>query len=211
MEVLINNIEIKVILKIKKIKHIYFRFDEETNLIITSRLKLKDKDISALIAKNMSSLASLLNKTQLITTNEKVFSFLGKSYILVWDESKKQVEVEDEFFFAPNKKELTKFIKKECFRLFTERINFYQSQMSFVVSTSLRIRTMKTRWGVCNRSKKIITLNEKLIRFELKVIDYVIIHELCHYKEANHQKNFWKLVSFYDPEYKKHRAKLKEM
>ena len=53
---------------------------------------------------------------------------------------------------------------------------------------------MRTRWGVCNTKKKEITLNTLLIEKEVELIDYVIIHELCHFFEGNHSKDFWELV-----------------
>ena len=69
---------------------------------------------------------------------------------------------------------------------------------------------MKTRWGVCQTKNGVITLNNKLIHYDLSVIDYVIIHELCHFIHANHQKEFWDLVSKYYPNYKIIKKKLKE-
>ena len=62
---------------------------------------------------------------------------------------------------------------------------------------------MKTRWGVCNIKTNIVTLNSRLIRYEDGVIDYVIIHELSHFIEANHSKKFWNEVGIRMPDYKK--------
>ena len=67
---------------------------------------------------------------------------------------------------------------------------------------ALKIRNMKTRWGVCNK-KGYITLNSNLIKYNISEIDYVIIHELSHYVHFNHSKEFWKTVSKYYPNYKK--------
>lgn len=73
---------------------------------------------------------------------------------------------------------------------------------------TLRIRKMKTRWGVCNFTKKIITLNSELITKDISLIDYVIIHELCHFKHQNHSPLFWQEVEKYYPYYKKARKML---
>ena len=43
-----------------------------------------------------------------------------------------------------------------------------------------------------------------------RVLDYVVIHEICHLTYMDHSKNFWDLVSVYDPDYKEHRKWLKE-
>ena len=69
---------------------------------------------------------------------------------------------------------------------------------------------MKTRWGVCNRANNNVTLNSNLIRYDEKVIDYVIFHELCHFIHPNHSKMFWDLVSIYVPNWKIYRNELKK-
>jgi hypothetical protein len=48
------------------------------------------------------------------------------------------------------------------------------------------------------------------MQFKKEIIDYVIIHELCHLREMNHSKRFWKLVEEYCPGYKSHRKELKD-
>jgi len=72
----------------------------------------------------------------------------------------------------------------------------------------ITIRSQKTRWGSCS-ANSVLSFNYRLLRFDEKVIDYVIIHELCHLKELNHSKKFWKLVEKYCPNYKSLKRKLK--
>ena len=67
---------------------------------------------------------------------------------------------------------------------------------------------MRTRWGVCNTRTNTITLNSELLKKEIELIDYVIIHEMCHFFEQNHSKQFWNLVSMACPDYKEKRKKL---
>ena len=74
---------------------------------------------------------------------------------------------------------------------------------------TLCYRTMKTRWGVNNITRRIITLNSELLKKKVHLIDYVIIHELCHFYEANHSKRFWEHVSRYYPKYKEARKELR--
>ena len=69
---------------------------------------------------------------------------------------------------------------------------------------------MKTRWGVNNVTKRIITLNSELLRKDVDLIDYVIIHELCHFYEANHSNKFWYQVSLRYPDYKMARKRLRD-
>ena len=73
----------------------------------------------------------------------------------------------------------------------------------------LKIRTMKTRWGVCNRKDNSVTLNLELIKKDIKYLDYVIVHELSHFVYFDHSKNFWLEVCKYSPNYKELRKELR--
>jgi len=69
------------------------------------------------------------------------------------------------------------------------------------------IRGQKTRWGSCS-AKKNINLNYKLLFLEEPVVDYILIHELCHTIEMNHSKRFWDLVADCDENYREHDKQL---
>lgn len=72
---------------------------------------------------------------------------------------------------------------------------------------SVRVKKLKSRWGSCS-SRGNLSFNHKIMYFESKTIDYVIIHELCHLKEMNHSKKFWNLVESLFPDYKDWKIKL---
>ena len=73
----------------------------------------------------------------------------------------------------------------------------------------ITIRNQKTRWGSCS-SKGNLNFNCLLMLAPDEVVDYVVIHELCHLIEMNHSKAFWKQVEQMMPDYKKHRKWLKD-
>lgn len=66
----------------------------------------------------------------------------------------------------------------------------------------ITIRQQKTLWGSCS-SKKNLNFNLRLMLAPAEALDYVIIHELCHLKEMNHSKRFWRLVEKHCPDYRK--------
>jgi predicted metal-dependent hydrolase len=75
--------------------------------------------------------------------------------------------------------------------------------------TTLVIKTMRSRWGSCS-NKGVITLNTELIRLPDHLIEYVMIHELCHLKHHNHGNGFYNLLSELLPEWKPLRNELKQ-
>lgn len=72
------------------------------------------------------------------------------------------------------------------------------------------IKKLKTAWGKCN-SKGKITINPDLMKYDQRVIDYVVLHEFCHLRYMNHSKDFWNMVSKYMPDYKLLRNELKNV
>lgn len=74
----------------------------------------------------------------------------------------------------------------------------------------LAIRDMKVRWGSCS-TKGRITLNRRLVQVPKDLIDYVILHELCHLKEHNHSTEFYALLERVLPDWKDRRQKLNQM
>ena len=87
-----------------------------------------------------------------------------------------------------------------------EIINKYD-EYAFV-PTAIRIRKMKSRWGSCN-SKGRVTINSELVKVNAALIDYVIIHELCHLKFHNHGSEFYRMLQSLVPDYKALRKELR--
>ena len=70
------------------------------------------------------------------------------------------------------------------------------------------IRKQRTIWGSCSYDKN-ISLNYKLALLPKKLVEYILIHELCHTKYLDHSDRFWKLVEQHDPNYLEHKRQLK--
>lgn len=89
-----------------------------------------------------------------------------------------------------------------------KRVAFFANELGVTYGT-VTIRDQKTRWGSCS-SKGNLSFNWRLILAPPKVLDYVVVHELCHRKEMNHSSRFWTLVESIMPDYRDHRKWLKE-
>jgi predicted metal-dependent hydrolase len=79
------------------------------------------------------------------------------------------------------------------------RIALYNRSYGFQVGR-VAIKEQKSRWGSCSRQGN-LNFNWRLLLAPLSVLDYVVVHELCHLKELNHSSRFWRLVARVCPDY----------
>ena len=93
-------------------------------------------------------------------------------------------------------------------KLIKERLSIYSKKLN-LYPESITLKEQKTSWGTCS-SKGNIYINWKILLAPLDIIDYVLVHELCHLKHMNHSKEYWQLVSTIFPNYKEKRNYLKE-
>ena len=99
-------------------------------------------------------------------------------------------------------------LAEQALKVIPERTAYYAPIVG-VTYGRITIRCQKTRWGSCN-SKGNLNFNCLLMLAPPEVLDYVVVHELCHRKEMNHSKTFWKEVEKVLPDYRKAVRWLKE-
>ncbi len=75
----------------------------------------------------------------------------------------------------------------------------------------LRVRTMRSRWGSCDATNCVITLNSRLLRFRPEIIECVIMHELAHFKYRKHGPRFYALLAELSPDYALLQAELADV
>lgn len=93
-------------------------------------------------------------------------------------------------------------------KLIKERISIYSKKLN-LYPESITLKEQKTSWGTCSSIGNIY-INWKILLAPLDIIDYVLVHELCHLKHMNHSKEYWALVGTIFPDYKEKRNYLKE-
>ena len=106
------------------------------------------------------------------------------------------------------KKAIEKFYRKKAEEVIHDRLQFFSEQYDFKYNNVV-LKNQKTRWGSCSSSKN-LNFNWRLIMAPIEVIDYIVVHELCHLKQMNHSLKFWKLIEKIIPDYKKSKKWLKE-
>ncbi len=146
--------------------------------------------------------------------NYSVYLFLGKELTPVISTEVKNFYIEEGKLFIPAKiqqnkilSKLERWYKKVAFEVIVERTEHLAKKLR-LRPVSININNNKTRWGVCN-SKSNIFVNWRAIFLPPDLLDYIIIHELCHLLEFNHTKAFWAIVEQVMPNYSGIRKHLK--
>lgn len=136
------------------------------------------------------------------STKEKILS--DGVYLLL--------EVKDPQNFTQKERLVKKYLDRQCKTVFGEIVDemYPVFQKYGVAPPILRIRNMDTRWGSCLPSKGVITLNKRLLETPRNCIEYVVMHEFCHFIHPNHSKHFYDFLSMLMPDWKERKKVLDE-
>lgn len=146
----------------------------------------------------------------------EVFLYLGKSYAIIISEETELnkdyalIEGEKLHLYLKEKSEdrikqtLKRFYYQQCKILVGERIKAHQNSFKSK-PRSIQVTDNQSAWGTCD-GKFQLTFNWKLAMAPLEIIDYVVVHEMCHMVHLNHERSFWRLVGSIIPDYEKKQA-----
>ncbi len=161
--------------------------------------------------------ATPANKTPAPLVSGSELSYLGNAYPLsivnadqtcvTLDSGYLCVDIAEGEFSSRLGEVIEDWFQQQAEQHFSERLQYWSDAMQLLPS-SLKVKTYKSRWGSCDRRQR-ITLNSRLIMASAEIIDYVIIHELCHMLEMNHSPAFWSHVKRYCPDYQMRRRWLR--
>ena len=101
-----------------------------------------------------------------------------------------------------------KELRERAKSVLAQRTAYFARQIG-VTYGRITVRDQKTRWGSCSQTGN-LNFNFRLILAPLEVLDYVVVHELCHRRQMNHSAQFWQEVAQVLPDYRKRKAWLTE-
>ena len=208
-----NSIDIPIKIQRSGRKTLSIAVHSKNHIIVKSPIYIRDIEIHQFIDKSSQWIS---NRLEDLVKNQPDFSFnqgstvpyMGKLITIRNGEKTflsdnvlhiKEVNIEDE---------LKKWYISQARRVITDRVNYYTDKLG-IKYNKVFIKSQKTRWGSCSALGN-LNFNWKIILTSPELIDYLVIHEVCHLLEMNHSGRFWKLVASLDPEHIKHRKELME-
>ena len=192
-------------------RNTYIRVKKDLTIQVTTNIFTTNRAIEKLIEDNYDKIVKMIDAQEVKkNNNEGGFFYLGKKYDVVYA-TWCDISFGEDKVFLNKSIDIDKWYKEQAKKLFQEHFDEMYNRFSKKVPyPDLKIRKMKSRWGVCNIRTKVITLNLELIKRDTKYLDYVIVHELSHLVHGDHSASFWKLVGENMPDYKKYREEMKE-
>lgn len=141
----------------------------------------------------------------------ETFPYLGEQREVVIEQRPSSVVGETELRLANHhveqtsvKRALEALYRRTARDRFERRADHFTTEMD-VEYEQIEIRNQRTKWGSCSTSGT-LGLNWRLMMAPPEISDYVVVHELAHLREANHDDAFWSLVGQHDSEYQSHAA-----
>lgn len=193
----------------KNNKNTYIRV-KDNKIVITTHYLATNRYLEKLIKTNYKSITKMIDKSTKKDIDKDIFKLFGKHYQIIYNENINKIQIEDNIIYTKDEKIFNTWLNNYIKQTFTNHLEYnFNLFKEKIPKPTLKIRTMKSRWGVCNTKTHNITLNKELYRYEIECLDYVCIHELSHLIEPNHSKAFWNIVSKYCQNYKEIRKRLR--
>lgn len=178
-KIIFDNREIEYTLERKPVKNINLRVRRDGSVYVSANHHVQNDVIDRFILANAEKILTWIERVNELREIEESSSAAGYS--------------KDE-------------IARKLTEVFNEIYPIFAAHG--IEKPTLRIRKMKSRWGSCIPSKNVITLNARLIAYPRECIEYVVIHEFCHFFEANHSAKFYAKMDEFMPDWKGRRTVL---
>lgn len=213
---------IKYTIEKRKRKTISIQIDTNGDVKVVAPINVNEQYISDIVLKKGKWILETREKV-IKKMNEKVireikdgstFLFLGKEYPLqlIYDYSLKHMKVsfnesEGKFVIKANtedkekiKKELEKWYSSKTMEIVLKKIKKHENKFKDKV-TEVKVKEQKRRWASCTY-KNAILFNWRCSMAREDVVEYIVVHEMCHFDYKNHSKDFWNRVAEIMPDYR---------
>ena len=199
----------------RDIKKVYIQY-KDNSIVFKCPKRMKDNEILKIIKDNENKIYKIINssnnKKRFTYENGSEIPFYGRNLRIIYSD---EPLIRNGFIYLNAQDPIGSYnylAKKHGEAFYKERIMYYilKYKLPYFVN-KIVIRDMKTRYGVCNIREKKITFQTHLAVYPLECIDYVIVHELSHFKVCGHGEAFYKEVEKILPDYKLRIKKLKEI
>lgn len=207
----------------KPVKNLNLRVCKDGNVYVSANKSVPPLEVDTFVVNKGTYILNAIDKFEEMTQyrpqpkryiSGETFYVQGRSLRLMVSESSKDTITSDGIYiylkvkniadFEKRKRIVTRFLDRQCKYVYNEILGeLYPVFRKYgVTMPALRIRDMETRWGSCLAKKGIITLNKRLIEAPRQCIEYVVMHELCHFIHPNHSKQFYNFLSMLMPDWK---------
>ena len=159
MKFIYNDITYDINIIRKNNKNTYIRV-KDNGIYVTTNYFVTNRQIEKLIKDNEKSIISMINKMNKRASKEEEFYLFGKKYDIVYSEAFKDIDICNDKIFVKDNKTFIKYLNKKIESIFKEHLEYWYNVFEEnIPSPNLKIRKMKSRWGVCNTKNKNVTLN----------------------------------------------------
>lgn len=209
----------------KRVKHINLRVRSDETVYVSAPVRVSQGQIESFLAKEASFIVQTLDKIRAYKKEHPLCRLQdgdtlyvnGAAYRLDYrvgltnDMYRKDdviYMVTKDHDMAVKRKVYHQFLFRQGERLFPESVARVWSLLTdyHLDMPVFRQRVMKSRWGSCMPAKGIITLNTFLAIMPGKIVDHVVLHELCHLIQPNHSRHFYNIMTMAMPDWKERRA-----
>lgn len=224
----VNGETITFFLERKKVKHVYLKVRADMKVMVSANHKVSLVYIKEFVADKATWIINHLERFKEIKQQETVkeyasgetVRYLGQQYCLQVVESPKEgvwlsegdiyLSVRDKADYHRKKDLLYKWLRQEAAVIFRESLErvYPKLQQYGINKPEIKVRKMKTRWGSCIMHRQVVQLNLLLVKAPIQCVDYVMVHELSHFRHPNHSKDFYNFLTALMPDWKERKTLL---
>ena len=227
--VIYENYEIHYLLEQKPVKNLNLRIHKDCMVYVSANPDVPAEKVDDFVVRKGAYIRSAQRKFREMAqyahqpkqyVSGETFYMLGRGVRLKVEKSMQETIFSDGIYLSlcvkdpsdlkKKQRMVTRYLDEQCRSVFGEIISEIHPifQKYGVPMPTLRIRDMETRWGSCLAKKGVITLNKRLLEAPRNCIEYVVMHEFCHFIHPNHSKHFYGFLAMLMPDWKERKTVL---